>query len=177
MIRRCKQKDIDLIYEIINDAAWAYKGVIPEDRWKEPYMNKDELKQEIEDGVMFWGYEEGEELIGVMGVQHVKDISLIRHAYVLTAWRNKGIGSQLISFLKTQTGRPLLVGTWQDAAWAIRFYEKHGFKLVSTQEKDRLLNTYWSLHPRHVETSVVLANEKWFVQEELKNISANTLDT
>ncbi len=161
MIRKCSENDFQKIYGIINDAAMAYKGVIPTDCWKEPYMPQDYLRHEMDKGVTFWGYEENGELLGVMGIQNVKDVTLVRHAYVRTASRNKGIGSKLISFLQKQTDRPTLVGTWQAAIWAIGFYEKHGFKLVSKKEKDRLLKKYWSIPTRQIETSVVLVDQKW----------------
>jgi N-acetylglutamate synthase-like GNAT family acetyltransferase len=151
-----------MIYEIINDAAQAYREVIPVDRWKEPYMSKDELRREIDEGVIFWGYEEDGELVGVTGIQHVQDVTLIRHAYVRTAKRNQGIGGKLLAHLRKQTTRPILIGTWADAVWAIRFYEKHGFRLVSSEEKERLLRKYWSVPERQIETSVVLADQKWF---------------
>ncbi len=151
-----------MIYEIINDAARAYKGVIPADRWKEPYMSKDELQKEINSGITFWGYEEEGELLGVMGIQHVKDVTLIRHSYVRTVKQRKGIGGRLLSHLRRQTDRPILIGTWADATWAIHFYEKHGFKLVPHKEKNRLLKRYWRIPERQIETSVVLADQKWF---------------
>jgi len=159
MIRQCSSKDFDSIYEIVNDAAQAYKGIIPADRWKEPYMPKEELRHEIEEGVVFWGCEEEGELIGVMGIQHVQDVTLIRHAYVRTSRQNQGVGGKLLAHLRKQTSRPILIGTWSDATWAIRFYEKHGFRLVSRQEKERLLRRYWSIPERQVETSVVLAEK------------------
>jgi GNAT superfamily N-acetyltransferase len=159
MIRQCTEGDFETIYEIVNDAAIAYKGVIPLDRWKEPYMSRDELRHEIKEGVRFWGSEEGGQLLGVMGIQDVKDVTLIRHAYVRTAYRNKGIGGALIVFLKGQAARQLLIGTWKDAVWAIRFYERHGFRVVSDKEKDLLLRTYWSIPQRQVETSVVLSGD------------------
>jgi len=162
MIRRCTDNDLDLVYEIINDAAIAYRGIIPADRWKEPYMPKEELRHEIDDGVVFWGYEIDGELCGVMGIQDVKDATLIRHAYVKTSKRNRGIGGQLLNALREKTEKPLLMGTWVDAIWAVRFYEKHGFHLVTPEEKDRLLKTYWSIPERQIETSVVLADKKWF---------------
>jgi GNAT superfamily N-acetyltransferase len=160
MIRQCNHSDFEAIYTIINDAAEAYKGVIPEDRWKIPYMSKDELQHEIDAGVIFWGYEEGDTLLGVMGIQDIKDVTLIRHSYVRTARQDEGIGSRLLSELREKTGRPILIGTWADAVWAIRFYEKHGFRLVSSEEKDRLLKTYWSIPERQIETSVVLADQR-----------------
>lgn len=162
MIRQCDDSNFKTIYKIINDAAQAYKGVIPADCWKEPYMSKDVLRREMDEGVVFWGYEEDGQLVGVMGVQHVQDVTLIRHAYVRTAKRNQGMGGKLLSYLREQTTRPILIGTWADAVWAIRFYEKHGFRLVSSEEKDRLLRKYWSIPERQIETSVVLANQKWF---------------
>ena len=162
MIRRCDDNDFEMIYAIINDAALAYKGVIPTDLWKEPYMSKDELRHEIDEGVLFWGYEEAGEIVGVMGIQPIIDVTLIRHAYVRMAERNRGIGSKLLSYLLKQATRPILIGTWADAVWAVRFYEKHGFRLVTKEEKDRLLRKYWSIPERQIETSVVLADQKWF---------------
>jgi GNAT superfamily N-acetyltransferase len=162
MIRTCDPSEFEIIYEIINDAAQAYRGVIPEDRWKDPYMPRKELREEIDEGVVFWGYEEEDRMLGVMGLQPVQDVYLIRHSYVRNARRNQGIGGKLLSHLKAQTDRPLLVGTWAAIYWAIRFYEKHGFRLVSPEEKNRLLKKYWSIPDRQVETSVVLADSKWF---------------
>ena len=161
VIRQCDHSDFEVIYEVINDAAQAYHGVIPADCWKEPYMSEKELQHEMDAGVAFWGYERDGKLIGVMGIQHVQDVTLIRHAYIRTGKQNQGIGGQLLSYLRNQTTCPVLVGTWADAVWAIRFYEKHGFRLVSPEEKDRLLRKYWSIHERQIETSVVLADEKW----------------
>lgn len=158
MIRKCIESDFGVMHEIINDSAQAYRGVIPADRWHEPYMSKEELAHEIRDGIVFWGYEKDGNLISVMGIQEVGDVTLIRHAYVATRERGKGIGSMLLSELVTKTDRPLLIGTWADAVWAIRFYEKHGFRLVSNEEKDRLLKKYWKIPARQVETSVVLAD-------------------
>jgi N-acetylglutamate synthase-like GNAT family acetyltransferase len=162
MIRRCEDKDTENMLSVINDAAEAYRGIIPEDRWKSPYMCKDELLDEIDRGVEFWGYEEDGGFIGVMGIQDVQDVTLIRHAYVRTVKRNLGVGTKLLSELRKKTTRPTLVGTWADAIWAIHFYEKHGFQLVSPGEKDRLLRKYWSIPERQIETSVVLADQKWF---------------
>jgi GNAT superfamily N-acetyltransferase len=216
MIRPCIQADFDAICAIVNDATQAYRGVIPADRWHEPYMSREELAHEIASGVRFWGYalpplhSEGERagtplpsegevaaapaaagegapgaiprppgedphpsplpqkgegpgvLLGVMGIQDVQDVSLIRHAYVRTACRNQGIGGKLLAHLRTLTDRPILIGTWAAAAWAVRFYEKHGFRQVTPAQKDRLLRTYWSIPDRQIETSVVLADERWF---------------
>lgn len=156
MIRKCTETDFCTIYSIVNDAAQAYKGVIPADRWHDEYMTKEELRHEIDDGVEFWGYEDAGELVGVMGIQPVKDVTLIRHAYVITSKRNQGIGGKLLSHLQKLTDRPVLIGTWADAAWAVRFYEKHGFELVTEEEKDRLLRKYWNIPERQIETSVVL---------------------
>ena len=166
MIRTCDPGEFEVIYEIINDAAQAYRGVIPEDRWKDPYMPREELRHEIDEGIVFWGYEEEDRMLGVMGLQPVQDVCLIRHSYVRTAWRNQGIGGKLLSHLKAQNDRPLLVGTWAAIYWAIRFYEKHGFRLVSPEEKNRLLKKYWSIPDRQVETSVVLADPKWLGTSE-----------
>ena len=161
MIRKCDDRDFNTIYEIINEAAEVYKGIIPADRWKEPYMPRDELRHEIDADVQFWGYEEEGKLLGVMGIQDVLDVTLIRHAYVRTAEQNKGVGGKLLSHFRTLTSRPILLGTWADATWAIRFYEKHGFRLVTPKEKDRLLKKYWSIPERQIETSVVLVEESW----------------
>lgn len=156
MIRKCATDDFETMYEIINDAARAYKGVIPDDRWHEPYMPREELRREIDDGVAFWGYEFDGVLSGVMGIQDVKDVTLIRHAYVRTSLRGSGIGSALLAHLRTLTDRPILIGTWTDAAWAVRFYERHGFIATSREETARLLRAYWNIPERQVETSVVL---------------------
>ena len=160
MIRKCTESDIEAIFEIINDAAQAYKGVIPEDRWHEPYMPVAELRQAIEDGVVFWGYEREGRLAGVMGIQDKTDVALIRHAYVYTRLRRQGIGQKLLRHLEDLTDKPILVGTWKAAAWAIAFYRKNGFSLVSDEEKDLLLRKYWSIPERQIQTSVVLANPK-----------------
>ena len=162
MIRPCSAMDFPLMLEIINDAARAYRGVIPADCWAEPYMSADELRREIEDGVLFWGVEEEGRLVAVMGIQHVLDVSLIRHAYVRTDARQKGIGAKLLGALRVQTSRPMLMGTWAAASWAVRFYEKHGFRLVTPDEKDVLLKKYWNISERQVQTSVVLADKAWF---------------
>jgi len=160
LIRRCTHRDTDRILAIINDAAQAYKGVIPDDRYHEPYMSREELEAEIGDGVAFWGYEEDGELRAVMGIQDRCDVALIRHAYVQTAQRGSGIGTKLLFHLTSASDKPILVGTWAAATWAIRFYEKNGFRLVSSEEKNRLLRTYWTIPERQVETSVVLEKRK-----------------
>ena len=164
MIRPCTERDFESIYAIVNDAAEAYRGVIPADRWKVPYMPREELRHEIDHGVTFWGYEEEGQLVGVMGIQDVQDVTLIRHAYVRTERRNAGIGGKLLAHLYTRCSRPVLIGTWAAATWAVRFYEKHGFRMVTPEEKNRLLKKYWSIPDRQVETSVVLAEAKRMVQ-------------
>jgi len=157
MIHRLLEQDLDSILEIINDAAPAYKGVIPDDRWKEPYMSTKELKEEIDSGVDFFGLEEEERIIGVMGIQKLKEITLIRHAYVLTEHQRRGVGSKLLQYLiNSAEGSEILVGTWKAASWAIQFYEAYGFTLVSSHEKDRLLRKYWNVSERQIEISVVL---------------------
>ena len=161
MIRRCDEADFEAIWAIINDGAQAYKGIIPEDRWTEPYMSKEKLHWEIDDGVVFWGWEEDGELVAVMGLQDVRDVTLVRHAYVRTGSQKRGLGALLLAHLRTLTERPVLIGTWTDAVWAIRFYEKFGFKVVGAEEKKRLLKLYWTVPDRQIETSVVLADAVW----------------
>jgi N-acetylglutamate synthase-like GNAT family acetyltransferase len=160
-IRRCRPADFAAILAIVNDAAQAYRGHIPADRWHEPYMAAEELEREIAAGVAFWGCEETGALAGVMGLQDVRDIALIRHAYVATAARGRGIGGLLLTRLVAAATRPMLVGTWAAATWAVRFYERHGFRLVSAAEKERLLRAYWAIPDRQIETSVVLADARW----------------
>jgi hypothetical protein len=157
MIFKVPPSEFSSVLKVINDAAIAYRGVIPEDRWKEPYMTAEELKEEIENGVQFYGWRENDGLLAVMGIQRVRNVSLIRHAYVLTVYQRRRIGENLLMCLKNITGTPeVLVGTWKAAWWAVRFYEKHGFKLVSDEEKNELLHEYWKIPERQVETSVVL---------------------
>jgi len=164
MIRKCAEADFEAIYEIINDSAEAYRGVFPAGRWQEPYMSREQLKREINEGVQFWGFEEDRSLSGVMGIQDKGDVTLIRHAYVRSQRRNRGTGSRLLRFLESTTEKPILIGTWADATWAVAFYQKHGYRLVSTEEKDRLLRKYWNIPERQVETSVVLAGKKWRIR-------------
>lgn len=161
MIRPCTDADFAAIAAIINDAAEAYRGVIPDDCRHEPYMPDDELAEEISRGVRFWGYEEAGALCGVMGIEDVKDVTLLRHAYVCTARRGEGIGDALLSHLRDMTERPMLIGTWAAADWAIRFYETRGFRCVSENEKGPLLRYYWTVPERQIETSVVLACDRW----------------
>lgn len=160
MIRPCTEADFDSVLSIINDGAQAYRGIIPQDRWKDPYMPADELRHEISAGISFSGAESGGGLVGVMGVQPVEDAILIRHAYVLTDRQRHGVGSALLRHLIEHASRPVLIGTWKAARWAVRFYEKHGFWLVEGDEKDRLLRTYWRIPDRQVETSVVMADPR-----------------
>ena len=159
MIRRCTDADLATIESIINDAADAYRGVIPADCWHEPYMPRAELAAEIAAGVVFWGWDEAGSLVGVMGLQPVRDVTLIRHAYVRPSHQGRGIGRDLMAALAGQVTGPLLVGTWAAADWAITFYERRGFRLVSAAEKQRLLDTYWTISPRQRDTSVVLVRE------------------
>lgn len=161
MIRKLLHSDFDSILKVVNDAAQAYKEVIPDDRWKEPYMPAEELKKEIKAGIIFYGWFEDDSLVGVMGIQSVKDTTLIRHSYVLTKYQRRGIGGELLKYLFSLAETPeILVGTWADAIWAIRFYDKHGFKRVSQKEKDILLRKYWNIPERQIEASVVLKYAK-----------------
>jgi GNAT superfamily N-acetyltransferase len=175
MIRRCEDRDFDFVWAIINDGAQAYRGTIPADRWTEPYMSREKLQHEIEDGVVFWGYQDHGTLMGVMGIQPVRDVTLIRHAYVRTGSQKQGVGSQLLSHLRELTKEPVLIGTWADAVWAIRFYERHGFRMVSGEDKDRLLKKYWNIPERQVETSVVLADARWWQTQRGRERTASEL--
>jgi GNAT superfamily N-acetyltransferase len=147
--------------EIVNDAAQAYKGIIPADRWHEPYMPLQELQDEVRAGVRFTGCEDGGRLVGVMGIQGRGEVDLIRHAYVRTSARRHGIGARLLDHLESRSAKPILIGTWAAATWAIRFYEKNGYRLLGREETVRLLRRFWSISERQIETSVVLANERW----------------
>ena len=157
-IRPCREDERDAIVEIVNAAAEAYRDVIPADRWHEPYMPLSELDDEIAAGVEFWGYEADGALVGIMGFQPVGDVDLIRHAYVAPGRQRGGVGGALLEHLARSSTRPILVGTWAAAEWAIRFYRRHGFELVSPERKSELLKTYWTIPDRQIETSVVLAN-------------------
>jgi GNAT superfamily N-acetyltransferase len=157
MIRKLGTANFQTILDIVNDAAVAYKGKIPADRWKEPYMSPEELKEEIQSGVQFFGYTKNSALIAVMGIQLVNDVTLIRHAYTLTGHQRKGLGKQLLYYLlRLAKTKRILVGTWEAAPWAIKFYKKQGFDLLSREETNKLLKKYWSIPERQVETSVVL---------------------
>ncbi len=161
MIRKITDADFQTILAIVTDAAMAYKGKIPADCWKEPYMPPEELKQEIQDGVQFYGYTQNGRVVAVMGIQPVDDVTLIRHAYTLTSRQRQGIGEKLLNYLLglAQTDQ-ILVGTWIDAPWAIRFYQKHGFKLLNREDTNRLLKKYWKIPRRQIETSVVLGQKR-----------------
>jgi N-acetylglutamate synthase-like GNAT family acetyltransferase len=161
MVRSATPADFQRIYEIINDAAIAYKGIIPADRWHEPYMPQAELEAQIADGVRFNCYLEDDEIVGVMGIQDKGEVNLIRHAYVTTKRRGGGIGSILLRELVESSPKPILIGTWKAADWAIRFYEKHGFTQVSEEDKNRLLKTFWNIPERQIETSVVLKDQSY----------------
>ncbi len=161
LIRPCRPDDFDAIHAIINDAAQAYRGVIPADRWHDPYMTREALAAEIADGVAFSGAEVDGALAGVMGIQDRGEVALVRHAYVRTAVRRGGIGSALLAHVEGLAGKPILIGTWAAADWAIRFYEKHGYRQVTPAEKDVLLPRYWRIPARQVETSVVLASPSY----------------
>ena len=152
-------EDPDAIGAVINDAALAYRGVIPADRWHEPYMPREELVSEMLAGVKFFSLRRGGRVAGVMGLQHVADVGLVRHAYTLSSQQHSGVGTLLLDHLRRQTERPLLVGTWKAATWAVRFYERRGFRLVSEEEKERLLRRYWKIPDRQVAESVVLVLE------------------
>jgi len=156
-IRRCSDGEREAIFAIVNAAAEAYRGVIPPDRWHEPYMPMSQLEGEIEHGVEFWGYEEDGELLGIMGIQRLGEVDLIRHAYVLPASQGEGVGGALLEHLMEKAERPVLVGTWAAAEWAIGFYRRHGFEQVSPVRKDELLRRHWNIPERQIETSVVLA--------------------
>ena len=157
-IRPCRDDEQPAILAIINAAAAAYRCAIPADRWHEPYMAAGELEREIDQGVVFWGYEADDALIGVMGIQAVGDVDLIRHAYVLPASQRAGVGRELLAHLRLLSTRRMLVGTWAAAEWAIRFYRRNGFEQVSPERKTVLLQTYWTIPDRQIETSVVLAS-------------------
>lgn len=161
LIRKIQEADLAATLTIINDAAQAYRGVIPADRWREPYMPTDELLGEIADGVVFWIAEEDGHPLGVMGIQDKGDVALVRHAYVAPAAQKQGVGTKLLRHVQGLTDKPILIGTWADASWAIEFYRRNGFTLVPNTYKDSLLRRYWSIPARQVETSVVLADRRW----------------
>ena len=161
MIVKCRVNEFHEILAVINDGASAYKGVIPPDRWHEPYMTESELETQIKQGVEFWCCHNEGVLTGVMGIQEKGDVTLIRHAYVRSDHRNNGIGSKLLLYLKEMSDKPVLIGTWTDATWAIAFYQKHGFRILPVNETEKLLRKYWMIPERQIQTSVVLANDNW----------------
>lgn len=160
-VRKSIEADEAEMLAIVNDAAQAYRGVIPADRWREPYMPSDELMKEIADGVVFWVAEQEGRLLGLMGIQDKGDVALVRHAYVAPTAQRMGVGTKLLRHVEGLAGKPILIGTWADASWAIEFYRRNGFSVVPKADKDRLLRTYWSIPARQVETSVVLADGRW----------------
>ena len=161
VIRKSAGSDFDAILAIINDAADAYRGVIPVDRWHDPYMPADELEAEVAAGVVFWVAEQDGRLSAVMGIQDKGDVALVRHAYVASTTQRTGVGTSLLRHVEALADKPILIGTWGAATWAIRFYERNGYTLVSSDDKNRLLRTYWSIPDRQIETSVVLASRRW----------------
>jgi N-acetylglutamate synthase-like GNAT family acetyltransferase len=166
LIRQSVQADVAAIAAIINEAAQAYRGVIPVDRWHEPYMPTDELEKEISGGVVFWVAEQEGRLLGVMGIQDKGDVALVRHAYVAPTIQRSGVGTRLLRHVEGLADKPILIGTWASASWAIEFYERNGFTVVPNSDKDRLLQTYWSIPARQIETSVVLADRRWMESQE-----------
>ena len=165
-IRKATDADFNAILTIINDAAQAYRGVIPADRWHEPYMPANELTKEIADGIVFWVAERDGRVVGVMGMQDKREVALVRHAYVASNIQRGGVGTKLLRHVETQIDKPILIGTWAAAAWAIDFYQRNGFEVLPTKVKDRLLRTYWSIPERQIETSVVLANHRWLTETQ-----------
>ena len=160
-IRRSAAADVPAIFAVVNDAAQAYRGVIPADRWHEPYMPMAEVESEIAAGVQFWLAEEAGKLLGVMGIQDKGDVALVRHAYTATAAQRKGVGTKLLRHVEALNEKPVLIGTWADAKWAIDFYVRNGYRVVPHADKERLLRKYWSIPVRQIETSVVLADRRW----------------
>jgi len=168
-IRRSEQADLAQILAVVNDAAQAYRRVIPSDQWREPYMPEDELEREIAHGVTFWVAEEEGRLLGVMGIQDKGAVALVRHAYVAPTTQRKGVGTNLLRHVEGLAGKPILIGTWADASWAIEFYRRNGFTVVAHSDKERLLRTYWSIPERQIETSVVLADRRWMEAQQKDN--------
>jgi N-acetylglutamate synthase-like GNAT family acetyltransferase len=165
-IRKSVEADLGAILAIVNDSAQAYRGVIPDDRWHNPYMPADELEKEIAGGVVFWVAEQEGRLSGVMGIQDKGDVTLVRHAYVAPGTQRTGVGTKLLRHVAGLVDKPILIGTWADALWAIEFYQRNGFTVVPNSDKDRLLRTYWSIPARQIETSVVLADGRWVEAQE-----------
>jgi N-acetylglutamate synthase-like GNAT family acetyltransferase len=166
LIRKSVEADFVAMLAIVNDAAQAYRGVIPIDRWREPYMSTDELEREIAGGVVFWVAEQEGRLSGVMGIQDRGDVALVRHAYIAPSTQRTGLGTSLLRHVEGLVDKPILIGTWAAASWAIEFYRGNGFTVVTSSQKDRLLRTYWSIPARQIETSVVLANARWMEAQQ-----------
>ncbi len=161
LIRAMRESDLVAAMTIINNAARAYRGVIPADRWHEPYMPQDELEQELADGVVFWVADEDGALLGVMGAQDKGEVALVRHAYIAPTVQRKGVGTTLLRHIESLASKPILIGTWADASWAIEFYRRNGYTVVSNEQKDRLLRKYWAIPVRQIDTSVVLVDGRW----------------
>ena len=165
-IRRSEEGDLPRILAVVNEAALAYRGVIPADRWHEPYMSEDELTRDVADGIVFWVAEEEGRLTGVMGIQDRGPVALVRHAYVAPTTQRRGVGTTLLRHVTSLTDKPILIGTWASASWAIDFYRRNGFAVLPDDHKERLLRTYWSIPERQIETSVVLADGRWTAAPE-----------
>ena len=166
VVRLAEAADLPQIFAIINDAAQAYRGVIPSDRWHEPYMPITELQREIENGIQFWVLEEYGRISGVIGIQDKGSVALVRHAYVASSTQRKGVGTKLLRHVEGLVDKPILIGTWAAASWAIEFYRRNGFTVVPETAKNELLRTYWSIPERQIETSVVLADRRWLETQE-----------
>jgi N-acetylglutamate synthase-like GNAT family acetyltransferase len=166
LIRDSVEADLASMLAIVNEAAQAYRGAIPVDRWHEPYMPADELVEEIAAGVRFWVAEQEGRVLGVMGLQDKGDVALVRHAYVTPTIQRKGVGTRLLHHVEGLADKPVLIGTWAAASWAIEFYRRNGYTVVSNSDKDRLLRTYWSIPARQIETSVVLADGRWMAAQQ-----------
>jgi N-acetylglutamate synthase-like GNAT family acetyltransferase len=166
LIRQSRESDFAAMLALVNDAAQAYRGVIPADRWHEPYMPADELVNEIAAGVAFWVAEAEGGLLGVMGLQDKRDVALVRHAYTVPTKQRQGVGTRLLRHVESLTDKPLLIGTWAAASWAIDFYRRNGYTVVPSTTKDRLLRTYWSIPVRQIDTSVVLADRRWLEAQQ-----------
>jgi N-acetylglutamate synthase-like GNAT family acetyltransferase len=164
LIRASTDADLDAMLAIVNDAARRYEGAIPADRWHDPYMSADALAAEIASGVSFWVADDGGRVVGLMGIQDRGDVALVRHAYVASGAQRGGVGTRLLRHVTARVNKPILIGTWAAATWAIDFYRRNGYTVVSPAEKDRLLRTYWSIPARQVETSVVLADARWMAE-------------